>query len=232
MERRVALGDPAFDPFALLDSSPQAVAREPRRGYYSRGYLPHIDIHAYQFITFRLNDSFPKALIQKLSAELSDLSESERRRETYRQTEAIVDSGHGNCWLRRPEVANIVEAQLLFHAEERYDLAAWTIMPNHVHLLARFREGYPLPKVVQSWKARSARRANVVLGRSGSFWYRDFFDRYIRDEEHFWNCLNYIDANPVKAGLCREPSQWQWGSARLQLDRNALPSATRRSTLA
>ena len=54
---------------------------------------------------------------------------------------------------------------------------------------------------------------NKLLGRTGRFWAREPFDRYIRNERHFLNALTYIEDNPVKAGLCEKPEIWRWSSA-------------------
>jgi REP element-mobilizing transposase RayT len=222
--------EPYWDRRVALGESPSNVVREPHRGYYTRGYLPHVDLPLTHFITFRLHDSFPKKLLEEWREELANLDENERRREQYRRTESYVNADHGDCLLRNRNIAGIVEHQLQFHNEVRYRLRAWTIMPNHVHLLATIFDGASLPKVVQSWKARSARKANAILGRRGSFWYRDYYDRYIRDEAHLSNCVRYIDQNPVKAGLCGTPEDWPFGSARHRpLTESTAPSATRRS---
>ncbi len=70
-----------------------------------------------------------------------------------------------------------------------------------------------LDRVVQSWKRYSAHRINGCLGRTGTLWARDYFDRYIRDESHFNRALAYIRNNPVKAGLCAKPEDWPFSSA-------------------
>ncbi|CAN5409188.1 hypothetical protein BH11ARM2_BH11ARM2_33280 [soil metagenome] len=106
-----------------------------------------------------------------------------------------------------------MEEQLRYHDGIRYDLKAWVVMPNHVHALIHVRDGLPLGKIVQSWKARTARRMYVRLGRRGRVWERVYFDRYIRDEEHFWRTIEYIEMNPVKAGLVTCPSAWRFSSA-------------------
>ena len=59
----------------------------------------------------------------------------------------------------------------------------------------------------------SAKQANKLLGRTGPFWMQDYFDRYIRDEEHFAAAREYIEQNPVKADLVQSAGDWQWGSA-------------------
>ncbi len=80
-------------------------------------------------------------------------------------------------------------------------LHAWVVMPNHVHVLFSLRKGHRLEDVVKSWKGVSARRINDLLSRNGALWMADYFDRFIRDEEHFWNAARYVRQNPRKAGL-------------------------------
>ena len=86
-------------------------------------------------------------------------------------------------------------------------------MPNHVHILLRPNEGVSLSTIMKSIKSVSSHKINKLLGRSGPVWQPDYFDRYIRDAEHYTKALNYIDNNPVKAGLCTVPSDWPFGSA-------------------
>jgi REP element-mobilizing transposase RayT len=71
-----------------------------------------------------------------------------------------------------------------------------------------------LGAIVSSWKRFAARAANRELGRAGAFWQDDYWDRFIRNEEHFAAAKNYVDFNPVKARLVKEPGLWPWGSAR------------------
>ena len=100
---------------------------------------------------------------------------------------------------------------------ERYQLIAWCIMPNHVHVL--IQPTIELGKVVQSWKSYTGRwalehNAELGLGVPGkAFWMREYWDRFIRDERHYESVVEYIHNNPVKAGLCRSPAEWKWSSA-------------------
>ena len=95
----------------------------------------------------------------------------------------------------------------------RYRMLAWVIMPNHVHALLETLPAFPLGGIVHSWKSFSAKQANKILGRIGPFWMRDYFDRYVRGEEHLMAAMEYIEQNPVKAGLVRSANDWRWGSA-------------------
>ena len=122
----------------------------------------------------------------------------------------------GACWLKDDRISRIVEQALLIFDADRYRLHAWTIMPNHVHVLLSVMPQWPLGGVVSSWKRFTARESNIALGRKGAFWQLDYWDRFIRNDEHFQAIESYIDMNPVKAGLVAGPRLWPWGSARLR----------------
>jgi putative DNA methylase len=82
-------------------------------------------------------------------------------------------------------------------------------MPNHVHVLIQMMDE-PLANIIHSWKSYTAHEANKLLGRKGAFWMPDYFDRYIRDKEHFIATVEYILQNPVKAGLVDTAENWSW----------------------
>lgn len=177
-------------------------------GWYNIGYLPHFDGgEVAQFITFRLFDSMPKHLLDKWRQQIADDVAFRK------QIEGYLDAGHGECWLRRPAIATIVQETLLYHHNREYSLISWVIMPNHVHLLLRPLPGKHLPAIMHSIKSFSAQAANKALGRKGQFWQHESFDRYIRNQKHFVSVVDYIEMNPVKAGLCGLPEDWQFGSA-------------------
>ena len=179
------------------------------RGWHSRGYLPHFDAPgAQQFLTWRLADSLPAAQ----RGEWEHLLRLEDERQKQIQLEAYLDRGHGVCVLRRHEVAEAVEHTFLFDDGRRCRLLGWVIMPNHVHLLVELWQT-PLSHLLQTWKTLTSKRANALLGRSGSLWQADYRDRYIRDEGHFHQTIRYIENNPVKAGLVKCPEAWRFSSA-------------------
>ena len=181
-------------------------------GWRQRGYLPHRDEPGLtQFLTFRLADCFPA----ELRSEWQALMEIEDDRQRQRKLEAYLDLGRGICHLRRPELASLVESALRFFHGSRYNLLAWVVMPNHVHVLLTQRDE-PLGKIVGSWKSYTAKEANQVLGRTGQFWDEDYWDTYMRDDPHAEKTRRYIENNPVKAGLVREPVEWPWSSARFR----------------
>jgi len=182
------------------------------RGWHERGYIPHRDsLGLSQFITYHLADAFPSILL----AEWTALVRIEQDRERRKELEAYLDKGHGNCWLRRPEIANVCERGFLHFADERYFLKAWCLMPNHVHVLVRIIDE-PMANIVKVWKGYTARQCNTILKRSEAFWASDYWDTYMRDDEHERRTVHYIENNPVKSGLVREAKSWLWSSARFR----------------
>lgn len=102
------------------------------RGWHERGYLPHFDApNVTQIVTINLADAFPVARRREWEPylRLPDTPESRRRLETW------LDRGFGQCWLRQADLAETVEAELLTGHRRQYQLQAWIIMPNHVHLV-------------------------------------------------------------------------------------------------
>jgi putative DNA methylase len=79
-----------------------------------------------------------------------------------------------------------------------------------------------LASVLHSWKSYTAKEANRILGRSGEFWQREYYDYLVRDEEDFYRYLEYTLQNPVKAGLCERWEDWPWnGLAEVDAGKNA-----------
>jgi REP element-mobilizing transposase RayT len=180
------------------------------KGWYSRNYLPHLDApEMIQAITFRLADSLPQEVIDRLGQNKDPGKRS-------KIVEAALDRGHGSCCLRDPQVGGIVQDCLLWGDVDRYRLLAWVVMPNHVHVLIETVCGHPVPGVVQGWKSVSARRMNAALVRAGTMWQTDFYDRFVRDEAHYVAVVDYIENNPDKAGLVQRPEDWPLSSARLR----------------
>ena len=179
-------------------------------GWTDRGYLPHYDKPGLvQAITFRLADSLPKEKRSEWEHLLQITDDGER----IRQIEDYLDRGAGSCVLRQPECAEIVQNALLHFDGERYRLIAWCVMPNHVHVLFETFAGHPIGKVIHSWKTFTAREINKLLGQSGQLWQDDFFDTFMRDDEHQAAEVLYIERNPVNAGLVPKAIEWPWSSA-------------------
>jgi REP element-mobilizing transposase RayT len=181
----------------------------------TRGYLPHYDVpQGIYFVTFRLADSLSYSLVKQWQEKLKLAYTADASKNlNYEYQEAVqnfLDTSSGNCWLKKPEVASIVDGAIRYFDQQRYNLFAWTIMPNHVHVLFQMKDGYQISQILHSWKSYSAHQANKLLKRTGEFWQHEYFDTSIQSERQLEFTLRYILNNPVKAGLCAEVSQWPW----------------------
>jgi REP element-mobilizing transposase RayT len=214
--------DPPSRPQRVIQAVAQGAVK-PRFGEVrirNRGRLPHWEKDAgLYFITFRLADSLPQAVLEEIaerhrileSAKLSGLKLMPHQKvlvEKYspKRIEEYFDSGMGACHLRDSRIANLVVNALRFGDGQKYRLLAWCIMPNHVHVICRLFPGQELAGVLRAWKSYSARMANRNLGRTGSFWQREYFDRLIRDGNELERAIRYVEKNPECAGL----KCWKW----------------------
>lgn len=203
------------DLIAGTPSSPRASIEIPYS--HSRGYHPHIECKQYQFITFRLADSFPTSQIADWKREMEITPETPQNNEKMAKLRKLIDkyedAGYGDCILKDDSIASIMKDALFAHNGIDYNIVRWCIMPNHVHVLIEVMEGKMLTTIVKTWRSYTAHKFNEILGRKGGVWMKDYFDRFIRDDAHFRDVVAYIDNNPVKAGLVRESYEWKWCSA-------------------
>ncbi|HEX5223018.1 MAG TPA: transposase [Verrucomicrobiae bacterium] len=198
-------------------------------GLHFRGKLPHLKKEgAVYFVTFRLADSLPAHEVARLKQERQAILEQARGAKsplTWHEeqqllawycdkVEALLDAGHGACWLSKPEIADLVAEALRYFVNERYELRAWVVMPNHVHAVVWPMTGHTLSDILHSWKSFTSRQANKLLHRTGQeFWQTESFDHWIRDDEEHVRLVQYVENNPVKAGFCQAPEDWKWSSA-------------------
>jgi REP element-mobilizing transposase RayT len=157
------------------------------------------------FITWRLFGTLPKR------SEWEHLPAGKRFVAEDRALERLSTGPH---FLREPRVAAAVAAAIEYGAETLhvYELHAWVIMSNHVHILIDPR--VPLSRLTHSIKGYSARQANIILGRTGQpFWAIESYDHWVRNRKEFDNIVRYIEFNPVTAGLVEKPEDFEWSNA-------------------
>ena len=157
-----------------------------------RRNLPHIDlVDRYQFVTFRTHDSIDEYLKRIANKDIST---------SLKQYEAdqYLDTSKKGAYLNG-EVLAYLYRFLLSKDRLLYELVAFSIMPNHLHLL--FKQKEKIAKTVLLIKGASSFEINKILGRKGAFWEKGYFDKGIRDEAHFGIVYDYIANNAVKAGL-------------------------------
>jgi|GEM_PF-9953 len=117
------------------------------------------------------------------------------------EEENALNAGHGSCLLRDPRFARCVETALLHDDGARYDLVAYAVMPNHVHVLVSLKPETTLEAVIRSWKGVSARAINQAQGKTGTVWQANYWDRLIRNRRHYEYVRDYILNNPAHARL-------------------------------
>jgi len=206
------LGPPSA---SSVEQGPEPALGAPRKnkGWYRR-YLPHRDDSGVvQFITYRLADSTPSELLERIEIDIRNVPPQRMNSLRRQKIEALLDKGHGSGILREPRAARCIIENWQHFAGQRYELIAWAVMPTHVHVMIRPVEMESLPRIVQSWKSYTGRYLKALFPQAcvdGKFWAREYWDRYIRDETHFCNAIEYIRMNPVKAGLVTTPADWPY----------------------
>ena len=184
--------------------------------------LPHWQQgEAWQFVTWRLADSLPEEVVRRLVLDRrlwlekhpqpwSDETRREYGRRFTMRFEALLDDAHGSCVLKRTVLRSHVTGTLHHFDGERYQLNCYVVMPNHVHVLFRPLGEHRMADILQSWKRYSAREINKALGRTGTLWQREYWDRLVRSQKHFDWARTYILKNPGKLPTGTF-SVWQWG---------------------
>jgi putative transposase len=199
--------------------------------FYHRN-LPHLQPEgATLFITFRLANSLPSSVVVRLMEERKQkqqqinkiLDKNERERQLLlefqhyftRWDQALDSLAYGENFLSEPEIAGLVSDSLFHRDGKVFDLEAFCIMPNHVHLLftpLKDSEGsfFSLSRIMHSLKRYTTRESNRILLRQGPFWQHESYDHFIRNEAEFKKTIEYVLLNPVKAGLVEDWTQWKW----------------------
>jgi len=190
----------------------------------TRHHLPHWEQSGTTcFVTFRLADSLPAAKLEELRdararwlathpSPLSPPDAAEYRARFEETAERWLDAGHGECLLRHPAARRAVEDAIRHFDGLRYTLHAFVVMPNHVHVLFTPVPGVAIAKILHSWKSFSAKAVNAALGRTGTVWKKESWDRFIRNRRHFDRTLDYIRANPggLSIPVCVAPAILAW----------------------
>jgi putative transposase len=203
---------------------------------FYRNRLPHwTPVGATFFVTFRTQDSLPGEVLLMLHKRLEEIkhqllheNHEERKRLLYLEQkrlfgrfDAMLDNlPQGRCVLKLPGIAAILKERIESMHGQWYDLHAYTIMPNHVHILidlsCQLREEtlerpyIQLDRIMQHIKGGSSRFINLELGEKGRFWAKDSYDHWVRDEQEWERIHQYILNNPVKAGLVADWKSWPY----------------------
>jgi REP element-mobilizing transposase RayT len=179
--------------------------------HYERN-LPHrLPDGAVLFITYRLAGSLPREVSAGMAAEANMPAKAHKRAFAH-YDEWLDGEPSGPHWLAQPKVAAIVETSIRFYAPAHYQLHAYCVMSNHVHMVISLPAALakPFSQTLQAQKRYSATQANRLLGLSGQFWHRESYDHVIRSGAEFDRVVAYVVNNPVKAGLVTDWRDWPY----------------------
>ena len=211
--------------------------------YYRRN-MPHIQPNGVAFfVTFRLAGSLPKEVMLQLKEEqlknerllykVKDETERKKKIDDQRKLyfgrfdETLDNATSGPCWLKDGRIVKLVADAIRLHDKKEYDLLAYCIMPNHVHLVFTVRHDfitsmrakaratsttsrYIVTDILRLIKGATAGEVNKILNRTGTFWQHESYDRVVRDEKELNRIIWYTINNPVKAGLVKNAEDWKW----------------------
>jgi putative transposase len=199
-----------------------------------RRHLPHYFPEGFPvFFTWNLKGSLPKAVAKDLEIKRTQLEEeppvlgessSNRKIREQKILFSLRDNyldgaTDGPLHLREPTVAKIVVDSILFGAPERYELYAFVVMANHVHLVILPRR--EPEEILQGIKGFTSRQINRLHQRTGRvFWQDETYDHWVRDLEELRRIIEYVENNPVVAGLCAKSEDWIWSSAAMRKERD------------
>lgn len=204
--------------------------------FYRRN-LPHWQpVGAEYFLTFRLAGSLPREVIAELKREKEQLynkfnqectssaQQAELRviiqKKIFQKYESILDGGEiGPAWLKQSDIAKVVKGSIHYRDGKDYELYAYCIMPNHVHMVFKHLSDisyqkksdnhFPVTNIMESLKKFTARRGNMILNRTGqAFWQAESYDHVIRDSDELERVIRYTIYNPVKAKLAETWKDW------------------------
>jgi putative DNA methylase len=213
----------------------------------TRRNLPHWYVPgAAHFVTFRVAGTLPREVIDCLQRRKADLlrakpdpgmTQGQFRERVHKQLFAAfddyLDADRSESVLCDARIAALVRGSLYHLHGAKYGLLAYSIMPNHVHVLfvpfevpvpagavelacelGECPDGdSPLSGIMHSLKGYTAHEANRLLRRSGAFWQHESYDHWVRDEDEMERVVKYINANAVRAKLASRAHDWFWCSA-------------------
>jgi putative transposase len=201
---------------------------------FRRRRLPHLDVHGgTYFVTSCLAGSIPaEGLLQIREVERQLRARRPKDRSPgwkdrhwklmFVERERWLDGNPAVRYLEAPQLADIVVRALDHFHLMRYESIGYVVMPSHIHWLFTPLADWcatvppnksPREVILHSVLSYSAHECNKLLEQTGHFWQSESYDHCVRDEGELERIVEYIEMNPVKAGLCQHPEEWKFSSA-------------------
>ncbi len=213
-----------------MDSEHNHISGEKIKFQYWSRNLPHFfDVNKPIFITYRMKHDLPKQVMEDYTRRVDEYNKeldalgTKEREEMKRIKDAKFFTWFDELLAKAPDVPNLLQRDDIreviaesFHYfdNQRYKLLAYSIMPNHIHvlILPKTQENgdiFPIQHIIYTWKKYTALAINRLIGKTGNFWQKEGYDHLVRDDSELANVLNYILMNPVKAGLVQQWQEWK-----------------------
>jgi putative transposase len=120
---------------------------------------------------------------------------------------------------RRPLLSDAGNATVIIdglqhlRTSDQAKLFAFCVMPDHFHVAVCLMPGASLSDMIDALSKFTARRINKMMGQNGVFWQEGFHDRHCRTRDELNSLCEYIEHNPVRAGLVESKADWKFSSA-------------------
>jgi putative transposase len=167
------------------------------------------------FLTWRLHGTLP-FLAKHAESRIPEAA-------FFALDKALDTAASGPKWLEESAVAQSVIIALRFGERQLnlYNLLAFCVMPNHVHIV--MQPMADLPRINHTIRELAARNANQIRRRNGTaFWQDGSYDRWVTGCAETRRIMEYTESDPVAAGLTRTAEDWPWSSASHALNAQSL----------
>ena len=170
--------------------------------------LPHWNQNnKFYFVTFRLADAMPVEVMQEYKDRMMGVEKKfplPRTKEQQAEVDKIkhntlekyLDAGHGACILKEMCLRKVLVETLEHNEGLDYELDAYVIMPNHVHLLLATIGDKPIQSIMNAIKKVSGHYICKLANLKAPLWQREYYDRLIRNAHHYEDVVAYIINNP------------------------------------
>jgi putative transposase len=109
-----------------------------------------------------------------------------------------------------------------YKREFQFKVYCFCLMPNHVHLMLEVSDPSMLSKIMKKINLSYALYFNYKHGKVGHLWQDRFKSKIIEKEVYLLECLNYIEANPVRASLADNLNEYPWSSYKFRYKNSAV----------